>query len=66
MKSTGGKLMSRRANWQHTWLPGLGVLTYGGLKRGCFDVYGFFPLKNTFILLKGKTVYTFFIIRNFI
>lgn len=42
MKSTGGKLMSRRANWEHTWSLGLGVQTYGGfLKRPIFDTYNF-------------------------
>lgn len=37
MKSAGGKLMSRRANWEHTWLLGLGVLTYGCFEEACFD-----------------------------
>lgn len=57
MKSTGGKLMSRRANWEHTWSLGLGVQTYGGfLKRSIFDTYNFPapPLQNTVILFKGK------------
>lgn len=67
MKSTGGKLMSRRANWEHTWLLGLGVQTYGGfLKRPVLIHITFFPLQNTVILFKGKHFPEFFsIIRNF-
>lgn len=62
MKSTGGKLMSRRANWEHTWLLGLGVQTYGGfLKRSIFDTYNSPPpLQNTVILFKGKHFPEFF------